>query len=187
MSAIAAAIVASMDDEYKPCDVAVDKLTGQLWKLCDGMQLDEELHVSESTGNEGQYKFKFPGVSNAVASIYWDNLMSMERRFEIDDFFTNLEISKIVDTIDNHDYVKDVYPHINEWSGLMADLSIFRAIACFKKQNNNPVLARIKRACTITKMTTPMPKHIYYLKFLFSNGTSQIVTYVSHDDELKPD
>jgi hypothetical protein len=145
-------------------------------------QLLEKL-IKIKTLSAETYNFYFPGVSDTIASLYWDILMSMERRFAIDDYFTNPELRKIVNAIDNHDYVKDAYPDTNVgWNGLLIDIGVFRAIGRFKKQYENPLLVSVERVCTA--LTTPMPKHLYYLKFRFADDSMQIFSYCSGDEIL---
>jgi len=79
----------------------------------------------DTQSTNGIYNFCFPGVSDAVASIYWDILITMERRFPIDDYFTNPELRQIVKAIDNHDYVNDVHSDTDVgWHGLLIDRGI---------------------------------------------------------------
>jgi hypothetical protein len=109
----------------------------------------------------------------------------MERRFAIDDYFTNPELRKIVKAIDNHDYVKDTYPDTNVgWHGLLIDSRIFLAIARLKKQLDNPLLVAVERMCSA--LTIPMPKHLYHLKFKFEDGIEQLFSYRSGDELLQP-
>ncbi len=177
--------------------VVMEPCANSMWPMCDGMlvtkkevsrlrckELLEEL-IKINTKPAGTYIFYFPGVSDAVASIYWDILISMERWCEIDDYFTNPELRIIVMSIDNHDYVKDAYPDTTVgWHGLLADSGIFRAIARYKKQYDNPQLVSVARMCTA--LTTPMPKHLYYLKFKFSDDSEQLISYRSGDELLNP-
>ena len=175
--------------------VVIEPSTNSIWPMCDGMpgdkgdaditslkELLEEL-IKLNTRPAGTYNFYFPGVSDAIASIYWNILISMERWFPIDDYFTNSELRKIVKAIDNHDYVKDAYPDTDVgWHGLMLDSGIFHAIARFKKQCDNPQLVSVERMCSA--LSIPMPKHLYYLTFKFENGTFQTVSYRSGDELL---
>jgi len=169
--------------------------TNSMWPMCDGMpgnkedisilrcrELLEEL-IKINTRTPGTYNFCFPGVSDAISSIYWNILISMERWFAIDDYFTNPELRNIVKAIDNHDYVKDAYPDTDVgWHGLLIDIGIFRAIARFKKQYDNPQLVCINRVCSA--VTIPMPRHLYYLKFRLSDDSEQILGYRSGDELL---
>jgi hypothetical protein len=165
--------------------------------MCDGMQGDKEFHFScqrlleellktnQQPSNDGIYYFKFPGVSDSVGSIYWDILMSMERYFPIDDYFTNPELRKVVRVIDNWDYVNDVYPGQDVgWHGLLLDSGIFRGIARYKKQYDNPTLVGIELMCSA--LTMPTPKHLYYLKFEMNDGTHQTVSFRSGGELLEP-
>lgn len=168
---------------------------GTRFPLYNEMPGDEDIHLSciqllkthlEQTNQHevGIYEFKFPGVDDKVASIYWDILISMERRFPIQDYFTNSELRRIVRAIDNHDYVKDAYPDNDVgWHGLLLDTGIFRAIAGFKMQHYNPCLVGIERVCTA--LSLPMPKHLYYLKFKLTDGTFQTVSFRSGDELLE--
>jgi len=177
--------------------VVIKPSTNSMWPMCDEMPADKEdrciLRCAEileelgkiNTKSEGTYNFYFPGVSDVVASLYWDILISMERWCEIDDYFTNPELRIIVKAIDNHDYVKDAYPDTDVgWHGLLADSGIFRAIARYKKQYDNPQLVSVALMCTA--LTTPMPKHLYYLKFKFSDDSEQLLSYRSCDELLHP-
>jgi len=184
----------STNSEWPMCDGLA---TNSEWPMCDGMPRDkvdadlttcrellEEL-IKINNRPPGQYRFLFPGVSDAVASIYWNILIAMERRFAIEDYFTNPELRRIVKAIDNRDYVKDAYPDTDVgWHGLMLDSGIFIAIARLKKQFDNPLLVSVVRVCSA--LTIPMPKHLYYLTFKFENGTEQVVSYRSGDELLIP-
>ena len=124
------------------------------------------------------WNYKFPGVSAEVADCYTGALMALERTFQVSDYFTQTDITKIVKAIDNHDYVKDVYPDRDvKWHGLLNDISIFLAIARFKKQNDNPRLVSVELVCSAIAQL--VPKHLYYLKFRFPDGSGQIVSYRS--------
>ena len=128
--------------------------------------------------------FRFPGVSDEVATIYHDSLLAMDRWCPIPDFFTQPEVNLIVKNIDNKDYVDKVYPGQNVgWHGLMNDTGIFRAVARFKKQTDNPKLFAMLWVCSA--LDTPMPKHIYYLFFKSADGVTLKMSYCSGDEILR--
>lgn len=127
--------------------------------------------------------FRFPGVSDEVSTIYHDSLVAMERWCPIADTFTQPEVNLIVKNIDNKDYVSEMYPGQNVgWHGLMNDTGIFRGIARFKKQTGNPKLFSMFWVCSA--LSTPMPKHIYYLFFKSADGETLKMSYRSGDDVL---
>ena len=187
---------APIDNTTNPVCVVVESATNSRWPICDGFpceteeskliecqKLTEKIIEIETKPTTEIYNFIFPNVDDTVASIYWDILIALERQFAIYDYFTNPEIHRIVKAIDNRDYVKQVYPDTDVgWQGLLVDSGIFRAIARYKKQHNNPLLVSVALMCSA--LTTPMPKHLYYLKFRFPDGSDQVVSYRSGDDLL---
>jgi hypothetical protein len=129
------------------------------------------------------WHFDFPGVSDEVSAIYHDSLVAMERWCPIADAFTQPEVNLIVKNIDNKDYVNEMYPGQDVgWHGLLNDNGIFRGIARFKKQHGNPKLFSMLWVCSA--LSTPMPKHLYYLFFKSANGETLKMSYRSGDDVL---